>query len=331
MKGFVNAVLRRIAGQSGNIVYPDRNQPGKYLSVLYSYPEWLCNKYLEEYGMDFTEEMLSYKKEEAYTCVRFNPLRCSREEFERKLDGYGYEYRRGKYVEDAYYVKNIRDIEHWKLYTKGELTVQSEASMLCVLAARIRKGQAILDVCAAPGGKSAYAAVFAPGKQTARDIHPHRVEMMVKNFQRLGAEKVKTEVFDATLLDPESVVRYDRVLVDAPCSALGLLYRKPDIKFSKTPDGIEELIRIQRQILDTSAQYVAPGGRIVYSTCTINRAENQEIVAAFLETHKDFILCDLAKEFSGSLMYRVKDGMLQLFPHLDGTDGFFIAAMERKI
>lgn len=329
-KGFVNAVLRQVAKQSGSISYPTREQPAKYLSVMYSYPEWLCEKYISDYGFDFAEEMLSYKKEEAYTCVRFNPLKCSREEFENKLDGYGFEYRKGKYVADAYYIKNIRDIEHLKLYTKGELAVQSEASMLCVLAADIKGGQAVLDVCAAPGGKSAYAATFAPGKQVARDIHPHRVEMMEKNLKRLGADEVCAQVFDATQEDPGSVGKYDRVLIDAPCSALGLLYRKPDIKFSKTREGIEEIQQIQESILAASATSVAVGGRLIYSTCTIDWEENQGVVEKFLEAHKEFAIVDLSKIVPERLMYRVSEGMIQLYPHIDETDGFFIAVLERK-
>ena len=324
LKGFVNAVLKNIARNKDNIVYPDRNNAVKYLSVMHSYPEWLVKKYIEDYGEEFAKNMLSYKSP-AKTCVRANRLKTTPEELDKKLAQY--ETVRGKYACDARYIKNLTSIEDMPEYISGELTVQSESSMLVVEACDIKEGMSVIDVCAAPGGKSAYAAAKDPSYILACDLHAHRVELMKKNFTRLGVA-ADTRVMDASVPEGELYFKFDRVIVDAPCSALGLLYRKPDIKHKKTDEDIRSIINMQREILETASRYVKKGGMLVYSTCTVNKDENDKNVDDFLSRHPEF------SEKSGALDFafkgRAEGGRIQLFPHIDGIDGFFICVMEKK-
>lgn len=203
--------------------------------------------------------------------------------------------------------------------------------MLCVKALEVEAGQKVLDLCAAPGGKSAYVAEQAEGVQVvSSDIHPHRLELIRQNIQRMGlTSAIEVGRHDATQINPRWENGFDRVLIDAPCSALGLLYRKPDIKYHKRENDLAQLKEVQRQILHASAGYVKPGGRMVYCTCTINRLENEENVEEFLKSHPEYQLENLSNLLPASIMSRVKKGMLQLFPHIDGIDGFFIAAFRR--
>lgn len=330
LKGFVNAVLRKIARERENIAFPKREDGEvKYLSVNYSYPEWLCEMYLSDYGFDFTEKMLAYKNDGAMTCVRANSLKGQdAEKLSRRLTGAAFKVYDGKYCPDALYIKNITAVDELKMYKKGELTVQQESSMLAVRCADIREGMNVIDVCAAPGGKSAIAAQNFPKRLVAMELHPHRAELMKKNFERLGVN-AQVMVHDAAAPISNFYEKFDRVLADVPCSALGLLYRKPDIKLSKKREEIDELTRIQADILETASRYLKKDGRLLYSTCTIDRRENGDIIDAFLKKHPNFKSADISKDLPESLRERAQDGRIQLFPQLDGIDGFFIAALER--
>lgn len=323
LKGFVNAVLKNIAKNKDNIAYPDRKDAVKYMSVMYSYPEWLVKKYIADYGEEFTHAMLSYESP-ALTCVRANRLKITPEELDKKLSKY--DVAKGKYVSDARYIKNLNAIDEMEEYLSGELTVQSESSMLVVEACDIKEGMSVIDVCAAPGGKSAYAAGKKPSYILACDLHAHRVELMKKNFKRMGVS-ADTRVMDASVPEGELYSKFDRVIVDAPCSALGLLYRKPDIKHKKSGDDILSIIAMQREILETASRYVKKGGILVYSTCTVNKNENDDNVDDFLSRHPEF------REKTGALdsvfNKRANGARIQLFPHVDGIDGFFICVLER--
>jgi len=322
LKGFVNAILRNVANNAGNMAYPAREGDfAEYLHIMYSYPKWLCERYIEDYGKEFAEEMLGYHGDPSLTCVRQNRLR-QREPLSQ--------FEPGRYLDDAWYIRNAAGIERMPLYREGRIAVQGEASMICVRAAGIRAADEVLDVCAAPGGKSAYAAQIAvDGHVVARDIHGHRVKLIKETLARLGVENARAEARDAAVPDEAGRGAYDVVLVDAPCSALGLLYRKPDIKIRKEADDISSLAALQRQILDASAGCVKPGGTLLYSTCTISRSENGDNARWFLERHRDFVPCDLKNELPEALMHRAEGNMLQLFPHIDGIDGFFIARFKR--
>ena len=329
LKGFVNAVLRQIARDKDNIVYPDRNEDfSQYLSVMYSYPKWICDKYIQEYGGEFAEQLISYKKPEAETCVRNNGLKVDVEKLKRKLVGAAFKISPGRYMDNAVYIQNITAVDELGMYQRGELTVQQEASMLVVKCADIKKGMKVIDVCAAPGGKSAFAAEFQPSRLVALELHEHRAQIMKKNFERLGIT-AEISVGDARVPRPEFYGKFDRALVDAPCSALGLLYRKPDIKMSKNADELLSLAKIDAEILQTASRYVAPGGRIVYSTCTIDRLENDCVVDDFLRGNASFREKQISQFLPEGLCNKAQNGRIQLFPCRDGIDGFFISVLER--
>lgn len=329
LKGFVNAVLRNIAGSLGSVAYPSREHPAEFLSVMYSYPKWLAEKYIEDYGLDFAEEMLSYRKSSADTCVRANRLKLTPGELENKLQGGEFSFAPGRYVPGSYYIRNITAIERMSLFQKGLIAVQGEASMLAAMACSVRQGERVLDVCAAPGGKTACLAEGRPARLLAFELHEHRCQLMRENLERLGVE-ADLLTWDASQLREELVGQFDCVLVDAPCSALGLLYRKPDIKYNRQSGELNKLVEIQRSILSTCASYVRPGGRLVYSTCTINRQENEQNADWFLRQFPGFSEGRLEDVLPAPLMPRVKGGRLQLYPHLDEIDGFFIARFERE-
>lgn len=324
LKGFVNGVLRKIADNLGSIAYPDMEKaPALYLSVFYSYPLWLCEKFISDYGIDFTHQLLSYTADTTLTCVRVNEKLLENEDIAVLAD-----YLPGKFFNDARYVKHASAIEDMPLFQKGAITPQGESSMLCVHAAGIGNRDSVLDVCAAPGGKSAYAAIKCE-TLLAMDLHPHRVELIRRTFARLHVQNAEAVEADGMVFRPELEEKFDVVILDAPCSALGLLYRKPDIKIHKKLDEIKDLIEVQRALLANCCRYVKKGGKLLYSTCTINHSENRGNADWFLKSRKDFITDDFAPDIPSELLKRLEDGFLQLFPHLDGMDGFFIARFRR--
>ncbi len=322
LKGFVNATLRNIAQNLGSVEYPDeKTDLIGYLHTMYSYPEWLCEKYVKDYGAEQAEAICGYVGR-AGTCVRLNEIRRK-----EPLQGYG----PGLYCEDAYYIKHADNIENMPLFKSGEITVQGEASMVCVRAAGIRKMDHVLDACAAPGGKSVYAAQFArEGSVTALDIHEHRVGLIRNTAERLGAKNVTAVCADASQFVPEYAMKFDVVLVDAPCSALGLLYRKPDIKILKSAEDIPKLVELQKAILSNCARYVKKGGTLLYSTCTIDRQENGGNIRWFLNNCGGFEPADFKNDIPEALMARSNGSELQLFPHIDRIDGFYMSRLRKK-
>jgi 16S rRNA (cytosine967-C5)-methyltransferase len=319
LTGFVNAALRNMAANLGGVRWPGRADLAEYLHIMYSYPKWLCEKYIREYGGRQAEDMVSYRGDPSLTCVRRNGPAALPEEWER-----------GRYCEDARYIRNVGDIARMPQFVRGEIAVQGEASMICVRAAGIRPGDAVLDACAAPGGKSCYAARFAArGSVTALELHEHRVRLIEATAARLGVSNLRAVAADAAVPMPEYREAFDVALVDAPCSALGLLYRKPDVKLFREEGDLPRLAALQRRILDCCAEYVRPGGVLLYATCTVDRMENDDVVDAFLEAHGDFSGDDLKNETPAGLADRARRGRIQLFPHMDGIDGFFIARMRK--
>lgn len=300
--GFVNAVLRASAS-SGDFL-PGDKESTDYISIKYSLPEWLVETWKKQgYGEDFFAAM----NEEPPVTVRLNTLKCSAlpKEFEKiPTLPHGYNYLGGGSVENTSFFK------------EGAIAVQDGASQKTAAALDVREGMRVLDLCSAPGGKTAYIAQLLKnsGEVISCDIHEHKLELIKNNLTRLGITNTTVIQNDATVLREDFKDGFDRVLADVPCSGLGVLRRKPDIKWTKSELANEELVKIQRKILENAACYVKPGGRLVYSTCTVNRAENEDAIEAFLDSHPEFTFIESR----------------QLLPHTDNTDGFFYAALERK-
>lgn len=300
--GFVNAILRN-AAKKGDFLPEDTSSP-LYLSIKYSYPLWLAEKWVNE---GYTEEFFSAMNDEPPVTVRLNTL---------KADSLPDSFEKSNLSPFSYIYKGGGSVEYTDSFKNGHIAIQDGASQKAIVAFGIEKNMSVLDLCSAPGGKTAFMAQLLEntGSIVSCDIHPHKFELIKANLERLGVCNATVKLNDATALNEEFTEKFDRVLCDVPCSGLGVLRRKPDIKWTKTELDNKELGEIQRKILDCSAGYVKKGGRLMYSTCTVSLAENEENVQYFLRKFPEFSLITEK----------------QLLPHTDGTDGFFYAVFERK-
>lgn len=302
---YVNAVLRR-AAEGGDFL--DGLKGDELLAVKYSMPLWLVKKWRRE--QPDAENLFAAMNTEPPTYCRLNAPEVP-EGFEpTDITPYTLIWRGEGSVSAS------------EAYKNGLVTIQDCASQLCVLALGINGGETVLDLCAAPGGKSVFAA-YLGGEVTAFDLYEHRTELIKANAERLKVS-INTSVGDALTYNPELEGKFDRVLADVPCSGLGIIRRKPDIKWTKTEEDGAELAKIQQGILENAAKYVRPGGRLVYSTCTVSKAENEGIVKWFLKKQPDFAPAALG------IKYAPEESMIQLRPDIHPSDGFFIAAFERN-
>lgn len=331
---FVNGVLRNISRSKENIKFPDKEkEPVKYLSVYYSHPEWIVKKWLEDYGFEFTEQLLTSNNEVPHFTIRANRLKTDREALKMILEQEGIECSEGLYNPEALYIKGTSSIEEKQSFKDGLYQIQDESSMLIGHVLDPKAGELIIDLCSAPGGKTTHAAELMDNKGIiiARDVHKHKLDLIQQSCHRLGIDIVKTQLFNAKDLDETLVEKADRVLLDAPCSGLGVMRRKPDLRWKKNPDNFVELAKLQLQILETSAKYVKPQGVLVYSTCTMNRSENIDVVEGFLKANQDFYMEDLTDYIPKNLKSQTKSkGYVEIFPNIHGIDGFFIARLRRR-
>ena len=331
---FVNGVLRNVSRNKENIQFPDKaKEPLQYLSVVYSHPLWIVEKWLGEFGFEFTEQLLNANNKVPNFTIRVNRLKTDKESLMKILEQEGIEYGEGLYNKEALYIKGTSAIENKSSFRQGLYQIQDESSILVGHVLDPKPGDFIIDICSAPGGKVTHAAELMDnkGKIIARDIYKHKLDLIQQSCKRLGISIVETEIFDAKELDRKFIGKADKVLLDAPCSGLGALRRKPDMKLKKTPDNFEELTKLQQQILSKAAEYVKPQGVLVYSTCTINKSENLKIVEVFLKSREDFYMEDLSEFLPENLESNSKTkGYVEIFPNIHGIDGFFIARLRRK-
>ncbi|MGN0791934.1 MAG: 16S rRNA (cytosine(967)-C(5))-methyltransferase RsmB [Christensenellales bacterium] len=328
LSGFVNGIMRNICRNRDNLP-PLPDEPLQRLSVQYSYPEYIVREYLSMYGEGFTEAMLSATEGRDMTIRAQYPY--TGEELEKELADRRTQYTRGGLCADAFRLEKGLDVSREPLFSEGKITVQSESAMLVCRVLDPKAGMKILDTCAAPGGKSAYiASITENGAEIdAWELHEHRAELMRRTFERLGV-KGSVQVKDASVHYPECDGMYHRVLIDAPCSGLGVP-GKPDARYAKSDEIIENIAKLQSRILDACAGYVMPGGTLLYATCTISERENQRQINAFLENHPEYEPGDLSDVIPKVMWRRIEGGcMLQLFPHLDGTEGFFLSKLVRR-
>ena len=330
----VNGVLRSLirARDAGELALPDRAESAEeFLSVRYSLALPAVRRLVAAYGVERTEALLAHSPETREITVRPNHARIGRADFEALLDEAHLSWRRGG-VDDAYILSDAAGLADLPAYRAGLFSIQSEGSMLAALAVGARPGMRILDACAAPGGKTCLMAerMGASGRVFAWDVHAHRVELIRAAARRLGLDNVRPSVRDARRTDPDMALSMDAVLVDAPCSGLGVMWDKPDIRFRATEESLSQVIPLQREILDACAEMVRPGGLLVYSTCTILPEENEAQARAFLERHPEFEPDGGAEWLPEALRGHLADGRIQLMPDRDGIEGFFIARMRRR-
>ena len=316
-EGFINASLRTYIREKGNIKLPDRDEDEVgYLSIKYSYEPWIIEMWLEQFSdKAFVEELLKAGNLRPGFVIRANWLRIMREDLIKRLEAVGCTVEKGKLYDDALYVQNGHTLIDSKMFKQGLFSIQDEASMLVAAVLDPQHGEVVMDVCAAPGGKTMALAerMNNKGKIIASDIYIRKLGLINKEAQRLGVTIVETKTWDATKVNPEMVEKADRVLVDAPCSGFGVIRRKPEIKYKKKTLEMDKLPAKQLHLLTASSRYVKPGGVLVYSTCTINSDENQKVIAEFLKNNPLF----------------TKEDVIQLMPNVNATDGFFICKMKK--
>ena len=334
LQGFVNGVLRNIVRKKQEIVWPDQNADRiNYLSVKYSMPVFLVEKFLAQQGYEKTEKMLESFLTEAPVTIRLKETLKAEDKrlLLKELEACGVHPERHPYLPYAYSVAGAEGIAALPGFEDGLFTVQDVSSMLVCEAAGVKEGSLVIDVCASPGGKALHAAdkLKGSGFVSARDLTEYKAEMIRDNKNRMKAENVEVLVWDARKLREEDVEKADLVLADLPCSGLGIMGRKADIKYHASPESLQQLQSLQREILSVIWQYVKPGGTMIYSTCTVNPDENQENVKWFTENYP-FDTESLSPYLPDELKEEGKDGMLQLLPGVHETDGFFLARLRRK-
>ncbi len=324
LSGFVNGVLRSAARNRDNIEYPkDRT---KYLSLKYSYPSWIIEYWLKEMDYDTIEKICISNNSPPHVSICVNTLKTDKNSLADMLKAEGMEIESNTLTDSSLYLYRTNNIAESKAYQKGLFHIMDESSLLSVKALAPKKGSTVLDLCAAPGGKSfAIAeAMENTGLVISRDIYEHKVRLIEEGAARLGLDCIRPEMRDALI--PDTDTKADYVVVDAPCSGLGLVRKKPDIKYSKKPEDIDELVSIQRKILTAAEKSVAPDGILLYSTCTISHRENIDNVMWFCDNF-DFEP-DKIENITG--YDTAKEGHIQILPCDNDTDGFFIARLRRK-
>lgn len=284
LKGFVNAVLRNISKNKEQIPMPDKKNPKEFLSIKYSMPQWIVESWLDEYGVEGTEKVLDGLLRIHPVSLRFDTrlTEGERENYVEKIRQSGVDIRPSEYLPYVYTVCDVEGLAELPGFAEGAYTVQDVSSVLAVQAAGIRESDFVMDICAAPGGKSILASEKAQ-KVLSRDLSDGKVALIEENLERMRAENVEVQVSDATVMDESRAGQADVVIMDVPCSGLGVIGKKRDIKYHVTPEGIHEIKKLQEKIVENSWRYVKPGGVLLYSTCTINRGENEDMVRYITE------------------------------------------------
>lgn len=310
---FTNAILRKIEkNEMDKLVeylktktYTDE----EIISIITSHPEWLTKELLKEYKKKFVIELLNANNITPDITIRVNTLKTTRDELKKLLELKNIDCKLGN-LQDSILAKKMNNFE-------GQLyVVQDEAAQLACLKLNPKEGELVLDACAAPGGKTTYLAQLMnnKGKIDAWDIHEHRVKLIDEAASKLGINIINARQRDASLYYTELFQRYDKILLDVPCTGIGVIRKKPEIKWTRKPEDTEELVKVQEQILDHCSRYLKDGGTLVYSTCTVFKKENREQIDKFLDRHKEYKL----------------EEELSLYPHKHGTDGFYIAVLKKE-
>ena len=332
LKGFVNGVLRAAAREMDSITYPSADaNPIEYLSVRYSMPQWILKKWMDQFSFEEVEKVCASFQEEEPVTVRLRTDRVSKEQIIASLESEGVTCEQHPYLDYALRLSDFNYLQALTAFRNGWIYVQDVSSMLVAEVAAPNWGDHCIDVCAAPGGKSTHIAdkLKGSGYVEARDKSEDKVMMMQENIDRLGIINMVAALKDATVFDQNSFHRADIVLCDVPCSGLGVIGRKQDIRYRMNPTRQEELVRIQRRILSVAQNYVKPGGVLIYSTCTIGADENQMNLKYFLENFP-FRLDSIDPYIPEQLRCRTSEGgYIQLLPGVHETDGFFIARLKR--
>lgn len=333
LKGFVNGVLRNIVRNKENISYPEKERDlMKYLSITYSLPEWMVEHFLKEYGKEKAEKICKGLLQERPVTVRIKESLTAKEKQQllERWKQQGIEINEHPYLPYAYVLEKTEGIKNMAGFEEGMFAVQDVSSMCVAHVAGIKPGMQVLDVCAAPGGKATHAAekLNGTGQVIARDLTGYKVEFIQGNADRLQLDNLWAEEWDACVFDESKEQWADVVFCDAPCSGLGVMGKKRDIKYRLTPDSLKEVTVLQRDILNTVWKYVKKDGVLVYSTCTINKEENENQVQWIVE-NLPFEVVSMKEELPEEVKADEGNYGLQLLPGIHETDGFFLCKLRR--
>ncbi len=326
--GMVNGILRSMERSLQNMPVIPQGDPVAYLSTLYSHPEWLVKEFILSLDEEETAQLLAADNSQPPTSVMVNTTRTTVEALKAMLEADHVEAEPHPWLENCLLLSRTGDLERLEAFQQGLFYVQDPASRLSVLAAGAKPGMRVLDCCAAPGGKSFAAAIAMEnqGEIVSCDLHSHKKKLIQAGADRLGLTIITPKTADGKVFRPEWERAFDLVLVDAPCSGLGVIRKKPDIRY-KDPAPLADLPAVQLDILRNAARYVRPGGTLMYSTCTLLYRENGEVVETFLAENKAY----KAEAFTlPGPVGLVQSGSVTLWPHRHGTDGFFISKMRRE-
>ncbi len=328
--GFVNAVLRSVLRGGEIDLSPLKKDTIKYLSVKYSYPEELTSFFVNTFGTKRAEAILAAGNKTPALCVRANALRVTRQELAEKLRSAGIETENTPFTDCGLFLSSAS--EQARQEFSSLFTVQDQSSQLAALALAPQPGDTVLDLCAAPGGKTTHLAELMEnrGQIYAFDIYEKRLKSVNDAANRLGITIIETAAADAAECNPTLKEIADKILLDVPCSGLGIIRRKPDIKYKENITDFQEILTVQKNILNTAKEYLKPGGILVYSTCTINPAENLDRIHAFLEENPDFKIDAIkSPHITGEMAKRAESGVIELFSDTDNSDGFFVCRLKK--
>ncbi len=289
-RGFVNGVLRSAARGKDDFSFPDTKNPVKDLSLKYSYPEWMTKRLIEEYGEKRCEELFLENRKPHNPFIRVNSLKCTPKELSDILTSEGITVNPVDGMENTFSVSGKLNIENSKAYSMGLYSLQNISSQKAVSVLDPTSGEFVIDMCAAPGGKSCAIAekMQNKGEVLSFDVFEHKIELIEKSAKRLGIDIIKAKKADSQKPNEELFEKADRVLADVPCMGLGVIHKKPDIKWVRKEEDLKELSKVQEEILKTAALYVKKGGVLVYSTCSILPEENRLAIENFLKDHPQF-------------------------------------------
>ena len=328
----MNGLLRNIDRDLEQISYPDEKDLEQYLSVKYSMPTWILRQWLAAYDREIVECMLQDFLKEKDTIIRCDLGQMSKEELVKSLEDEGVHVEEHPYLPYALRISSYNYLGELETFQKGAFSVQDISSMLVEHLAEPKEGDEIIDVCAAPGGKALHMAesLCGTGRVQARDLTDYKVGLIEENILRSGMTNIEAVRWDATQKDETAFEKADIVMADLPCSGLGVLGKKTDLKYKMTEETQKELVALQRKMLSAVKDYVKPGGTLVYSTCTIHEEENMGNVHWFLEQNKEFELVPIAQLLCEELKNDVvEQGCIQLLPGIHDSDGFFIAKFRK--
>lgn len=326
--GFVNAVLRNIIRTLDAIHYPDPEEDlVQYLAVYYSHPTWMVKRWLDRFGRQETEKFLSVNNEIPDLTLRINKLKITPSDFLALLEKNNINFQGSSYIDYFIRVKSLSGISQLNIFQSGFFTVQDESAAFPVLLLDPKSGERIIDMCAAPGGKTTFIAELMKNEGTvvAIDKYESKLNLIKASCQRLGITNVETLAADSSELTIEPA---DRILVDAPCSGLGALRKKPDIKWKREPEDIQKLTIRQLSLLENASRLLKQGGILVYSTCTTEREENNEVVEKFLQKHPEFVVENATYYVNKSVV--TSDGFVETYPHHHHLDGSFAVRLVKK-